>query len=154
MPETHELEILKFFKVKGLPLKHGSIARIEIGRLLDDPDNAYAWINRPATAIQKEFYRFLGRKIPPKLTASEAEDFMKSYQMTDSQEDDWSAYESILDDLSEPEFRADYDIKKPSLPLIRQAIEAKTNEGFKLRDLLAEDLINTLIELKPDLQRD
>src|SRR5690606_23314591 len=38
--EPSQFELLKFFKVTGLPLKQYSIASIEINRLMSDPEKA------------------------------------------------------------------------------------------------------------------
>lgn len=152
-PEPEQLEILKFFKVKGLPLRHESIARIEIDRLFKDESRRDEWNNRPATSIQKEFYRWFGFKIPKGLTATQAAEFIDSQDLNEKQIDEWDAYKDILEELSDKEFRDDYDIKKPSMPLIRKAVEQLLEEGSQLENLTADDLIDPLLELNPDLEK-
>ncbi|QWV11803.1 hypothetical protein [Marinobacter adhaerens] len=148
-----QFEILKFFKVTGLPLKHGSLAAIEIDRLLSDPEKASKWINRPATPLQKEYYRYFNIPVPKGLTASEAEEKMGSDDLTDDQSDEWFAYSELIEELQDKDFREDYDLKKPSLPIIRQAIKQHLDQGTKLDALSADDLVDTILSIKPDLEK-
>ena len=48
---------------------------------------------RPASAIQKEFYRFIGEKPPAGLTHEQADAKMRGSleTMTEAQQDEWSA---------------------------------------------------------------
>ncbi len=148
-----QFEILKFFKVSGLPLKHGSLAAIEIDRLLSDPEKASKWINRPATPLQKEYYRYFGIPVPKGLTASEAEEKIGADDLTDEQSDEWFAYSELIEELQDKDFREDYDLKKPSLPVIRQAIQQHIEKGEQLDRLTADDLVDTILSIKPDLQK-
>lgn len=152
-PDPGQFEILKFFKVSGLALKHSSIAAIEIDRLLSDPEKAKKWINRPATPIQKEYYRYFGIPVPKGLTASEAEERIVSDDLTDEQNDEWFAYSELIEELQDKDFREDYDLKKPSLPVIRQAIKQHLDQGTKLDALSADDLVDTILSIKPDLEK-
>ncbi len=152
-PKPSELEILKFFKITGLPIKHRSIAVIEIERLMSDQDKADQWKNRPATIMQKEYFRYFGIKVPKGLTAAEAEDTMAANELTDEQNDEWFSYSEILEELQDKEFRESYDLKKPSVAIIRQSIEQHITQGDKITDLSADDLVDTLLEIKPDLEK-
>lgn len=152
-PEPKQLEILKFFKVTGLPLKHQSLAQIEIDRIFSDPEKYEQWKNRPATQLQKEYYRYFGLPIPKGLTASEAESTMSSHELTEEQQDEWFSYEDIVDEFQDKDFREVYDLKKPPISVIRQAIAQHTAKGDRLTDLSADDLIDTLLEIKPDLEK-
>lgn len=151
--EPEQLEILRFFKVTGLPLKHYSIAAIEIDRIMSDPEKARQWNNRPANAIQKEYYRYFGITAPKGLTATEAEATIASHELSDDQWDDWDAYSDLIEELQDKDFREDYELKKPSIPVIRQAIERHTKEGIKITELSADDLVDTLFDIKPDLRK-
>jgi hypothetical protein len=152
-PELEQEEILRFFKVKGLPLKHGIIATIEIDRLMSDPEKANQWINRPATQIQKEYYRYFGIPIPKGLTASEAKDKISSDELTDEQDEEWFSYSELLEELQDKDFRELYDLKKPSLPVIREAIQHHLNLGEHITHLSADDLVDTILSIKPDLEK-
>jgi len=152
-PGLGELEILKFFKITGLPVKHRSIALIEIERLMADPENASQWNNRPATPIQKEYYRYFGLQARKGLTASEAQDTIAANELTDEQDDEWFSYSDIFEELQDKDFRESYDLKKPSITLIRQAIKQRTDQGEKITELSADDIVDTLLEIKPDLEK-
>lgn len=152
-PGPGQLEILRFFKVTGLPLKHESLAEIEIGRLFSDPEKYDQWKNRPATQIQKEYYRYFRLPVPKGLTAAEAEKTMSSHELTDDQDEEWSSYEYIVEEFQDKEFREDYEIKKPSIAVIRQAIAQHTSQGEKLTDISPDDLVDTILTIKPDLQK-
>ena len=154
--EEADKEVLRFFKVptKGL---NQTTARAEVVKLQADPEKAAAWDQRPADPIQKEFYRFFGVKVPRGLTYIAADDYIGKYQQTlDSQQlDDWSSYQSILEDLLDKDTRDSYDIKKPSIATVRAAIEALRQSGMSLSDLEGDLEIVTqkLIELQPELER-
>lgn len=152
-PEPNQLEVLRFFKVTGLPLKHYSIAAIEIDRLMSDPEKASRWINRPATPIQKEYYRYFGIPITKGLTASEAEDIIASQELTEEQDEEWDAYAEIIDELQDKDFREDYDLKKPSIPVIRQAVQRHTSQGATILELSPDDLVDTILDIKPELRK-
>jgi hypothetical protein len=74
-------------------------------------------------------------------------------QKTDAELDEWSEFESVCDELSDPEVLRDYDLKRPSLAVIRAAVKAlrKSDKPEGASDLLAvSEKIN---EMKPELQR-
>lgn len=152
-PEPKELEILRFFKISGLPLKHQSIALIEIERLLKDPEKADQWATRPATQIQKEFFRYFGLSVPKGITAPEADSAIASHEMTEEEEEEWYAYSEILEELQDKDFRECYDLKKPSIAIIRQAIAQHTSDGQKITDISPDDLVDTILAIKPDLEK-
>jgi len=47
----------------------------------------------------------------------------------------------------------DFEIKKPSLALIREAVDALVKEGCPLTDLDVYDVAEKIQELKPDMAR-
>lgn len=152
-PEPSDEEILRFFKVPKSQAPNETIARYKVSELLSDPEKAKRWANRPATQIQKEYYRRFSIPIPKGLTATDASAMMTEHELTDDQEDEWMAYEDILDEFADKDFREDYDLKKPSVSAIRKAVEQLEKEGNKLADLSADDLIETLLDHNPDLEK-
>ena len=155
-PDDGDEEFLKFFKVPSKGMNQ-TMARAEAAKLRADPAKTAAWAQRPAEPLQKEFYRFFGLKVPSGLNISDAATFIASHQksLDDRQRDDWEAYESIVDDLSDKETCEAYNIKKPSPATLRMAIEALRKVGRSLPDLSGDlDVVaEKLIELKPELQR-
>ena len=68
--------------------------------------------------------------------------------------EEWGAYETILGDMSDKEMLKDeFEIKKPSLALIREAIAALIQEGRVLTELESYDVAEKIEELKPDIAR-
>ena len=156
--EGHEA-IFKFFKVP-LGSMNQSRGQYEAGKLLADAKNAEAWNLRPAEPLQKEFLRFFDLKIPKELTCVEAKRLISEHRAKLEDEDsakldDWDLFESIVTDLAEKETRDDYDIKKPSLSVLRAAIDALRKEGNSMDDLAGDlDMVaQKLIELKPELEK-
>ena len=158
--EPEDSEILRFFKVstKGF---NQSRARDEVGRLLSDEANRVAWAARPASPWQKEFYRTFDHRVPKGLTHRAAADFIsaREAELAEANEEAlrfWEEYESIYEELSDSETRADYDIKSVSLKALREAVASLIEEGRKIEDL-AMDLqivVDRLIERNPSLYRE
>lgn len=154
--EECDKEMLRFFKI---PIKgfNQTTASAEVAKLQADPEKAAAWDQRPAEAIQKEFYRFFGVKVPSRQTYLAAAEYISKHQQTlDSQKlDDWNAYEFILEELLDKATRDSFDIKKPSVATIRTAIDALRQSGMSLSDLEddLEIVTQKLIELQPELEK-
>jgi hypothetical protein len=111
--EDHTKDILKFFKVQ-LPRENQneSRARFEVAKLLSDLANAQAWEQRSADAMQKEFLRHFGAKVPAKLRHEQASTLIREIreQKTAAEIDEWNDFESLCDELSDPEALRDYDL--------------------------------------------
>lgn len=156
--DEDDLEVLKFFKVqhKGMNQTTG---RYKAKELLNVPENLFQWENRPATQEQKEFYRFFGIKVFTGLSIKDAEKTIKETRAKVGQDeaiklDEWDAYASIITDLSDKEMlKDDFEIKKPSLALIREAVDALVKEGCPLTNLDVYDVAEKIQELKPDMTR-
>lgn len=153
-PDADELERLKFhgISLKG-PLRNETRARHEIAKAEADPEKARAWLLRPATAVQREFFRFIGEKPPAGLTAEQAEAKKRATldAMTDEQADEWFEFENLIDMFSDSEFRADVEIKKPTPGDIRAAMLALKGEGKAFDD--PYDIAEKLLDMKPALER-
>lgn len=158
--EEKSIEILKFFKMptRGLKQTH---ARHEVAQLFQVGENVEAWEKRPPSVLQKEFFKFFGIKIPKGTTHEQAYGLIFEYESEmrnkgDPRLKEWEAYKEIIDELSDPDFREDYNIRKPSSALIKRAIAELQKEDKSYQDI-SEDidiLIDKLIELEPELSRD
>jgi len=156
--EEHEA-ILKFFKIH-LGGMNQSRGRHEVGKLLADAKNAAAWNLRPAEPLQKEYLRFFNVKVPKGLTCVGANRLISENRGKLEDEDspkldEWDLFESIATDLADKETRDDYDLKKPSLSVLRAAIDALRKDGNSMDDLAGDlDMVaQKLIELKPELAK-
>jgi len=157
--EKDSLEILRFFKVPTRDMNQTK-ARHEIALIFDDEVKVKAWKNRQPSQIQKEFFMFFGIKPEKGMTHTEASGLISNHESAlaekeDPKLDEWEAFEEIIDELSDSDFREDYEIKKPSVTLIKNALAGLQKEGKSYRDAADEiDLvIDKMIELKPELRR-
>ncbi len=152
--EEENEEILRYFKIP-LSSMNQSRARYEVSKLLADPQKKEQWENRPATSIQREFYRYFNLKLPKNLTAHQAEEYVKTYSDTvpEDQWDEWEAYETMYQEINEPEERESFEIKKVSLTMYRSAIEDLKKTGQKLTDMDTHVVVEKLLEKNPNLQR-
>ncbi len=153
--EEDDVEVLKFFKV---PLRGMSqtLGRYEVKRLLSTAENLAAWESRPAEPMQREYLKFYGLAVPKALTRVDAAKAIAAHQQQsrgkDSVKDEeWSTFESVASDLMDRETREDYDIKKPTLSSIRDAIAAVRARGEDPEDL--QLVVDQLLETKPELSR-
>lgn len=157
--EDENIEILKFFKIslKGM---NQSKARYEVNKSLQYPEKLERWRNRPASVMQKEFYRFFGLKVPQGLTYKIATKDINEYRKKLDEEDEasmdeWDAFEDIYDEINDPDFREDYELKSINISLYRSAIDHLKNEGKTLKEL-SDDIdivIDKIIEIKPEIQK-
>ena len=158
-PDEDDLSVLKFFKVPTRGYTQTQ-ARHQVAMLFSNPDKVTEWENRPPTQLEREFFKFFNLKIPKGTTHKTASQLIAQHQkvVEESNEellDEWSAYVEILEEVSDPEFRESYEIKKPSLTVIRQAIEELKKNGLTYRGI-ADDidlLVDKMLELKPGLER-
>lgn len=76
--EEGDEKVLKFFKV---PLQgmNQSKSRYQVAKLFAEQKNIEAWKSRPASPMQKEFYRFFNLKTPQGLTHEETSRFINEY---------------------------------------------------------------------------
>lgn len=171
-------ELLKFFKVPLTGLNQTK-ARYEVNKLLSNPENANTWEQRPANTLQKEFYRFFSLKTPAGLTFSEAKTFIDEFERdndgdfeyhledikTDEQIEsfkrnqllleDWRNFEEIVLEFEDSEFRDSYEIKKPTISLMRKAIAELKKENVTMEDASSdiELVVEKLLQIKPELSK-
>lgn len=156
-PDEDKLEILRFFKqpLRGM---NETRARHEIALLFQDEANRKAWEDRPATARQKEFFRFFGTKPSAGLLKREAdqqitERLKQAQDSDDPLANQWRTYDGLLDDFDDPDFREGFGIRKPGVSAIRKAIDALIAEGRTWDDLDSDSVAERLVEMNPDLER-
>lgn len=153
--DDDDLEILKFFKVKTSGLSQTK-AKHETGILLNTPENKTAFENRPATTIQKEYFKHFDLKGASGLTHNAAalkiSEHRASLPDEDPKEKHWEILMEIVEELSDKENLESHDIKKPSFSLIKQAVLALIDEGVDIDDTPI-DVVEKIIELNPSIQR-
>lgn len=112
---------------------------------------------RAATVMQREFYKFFTHKVPNGLSYNNARNEIKEIKKSLSEEqiNSWSTYESTFDEITDPDTRNDYSIKKVSLSLYRKSIDSLRKQGISW-DQIEDDLdivIDEIIKLKPDIEK-
>jgi len=158
--EEEDLAALNFFKVqqKGMNQTKGCYKAKE---LLSVPENQSKWDNRQASQMQKEFFRFFHIKVPTGLSSKDAKKIIDEKTSIEAEQEEdnikleeWDAYESIITELSDRELlRDEFEIKKPSMALIREVVEILVREGHPLSDLNSDEVAEKIQELKPDMAR-
>lgn len=156
--EEDEKEILRFFKIP-LTGMNQTKARAEIDKIFSGQSNVELWKNRPASIMQKEFYKYFGIKPPKRLTQDAAQVFIPQYikslnKENDQDSEEWFQYIDLYDEINDPNFREDYELKKISLPLYRSVINQLREGGMTMTEL-SEDIdfvIGKIIEIKPEIQ--
>lgn len=159
--EDEHAEVLRFFKV-SLRGMNQTLGRYEVRRLMADVANQAAWDARPADQMQKEFFRFFGLAVPKTLTNKDAAATITSiragrseHKVEDEKLAEWQAFEDIVEELWDADFRECYGLKKPALSAIRAAVNALRAEGNTI-DALRDDIdsvADKLVEMKPELEK-
>lgn len=154
--EEEDLAKLKFF---GIKLTGGNCnatrVRHELEAIHATPELVVRWEQRPASKLQKEFFRFVGNKVPAALTAVRAEALIEQAMriLPAERRDSWAAFIDVFDEFNDPVFRADEDIRKPSVSELRASFDTlllKCDHG-SFPD--ASDVATYLLERRPALGR-
>jgi len=158
-PDPSDLQVLRFFKVstKGLGQKAASDAA---QGLLSDSEKLERWRARPPSQEQREFFRFFGFSVPAGIGQDEAAALrtrhIKELKQSESAKlNDWKHYSELLEELADPEYREGFDIKKPSLSLVRKVVADLIAEGWtyeRLRDD-EDEFIDRLIAADPRIEK-
>lgn len=158
-PDGEDLEKLRFFKGPTKDMNQ-TRARHEVARLMADAETREAWENRPPDPMLKEEMRLYGLSVPKGATHVRCVE-LREARRTELEEKDptkleqlyaqWGAYESLMDEFSDREFREDYEIKELTFALVKQAADAVHARGTPWEDIDPGDVADKLKELKPEL---
>lgn len=111
----------------------------------------------PATALQKEMLRYLGRKAPRDVTRSDAARIgIEAKQADPERFAQWEALHGLIEHLHSEDGREEFfEIKKPSIKAIRDAFEHFLREGKspqQIRDDI-DELVEQMIDNNPNLEK-
>lgn len=148
---------LKFF---GVPLKGmtQSRARHELAQLFKLSSNREKWENRPANALDCEFFKYFEIAVPKSLTKREA-DILRSEKEDElenshpSRMRDWEHFESLYEDFLDKEFRKDYDLKVVSITAFKKSVLALMKEGAVFHELDSGEIAEKIYDTAPNLVR-
>lgn len=161
-PGEGELQVLKFFKVDASGMSQ-TRARHEIAVLWSTPQNQGAWLNRPPDLMTREEAKFYGVKLPKGVTLENATKLISDYLDTldedeaSTLEDEWAAYDDIIEQLTDRDSLECYEIRKPNKTLIKKVIKEHLDSGksyLEINSDFMEELVERLIELDPKLPKD
>jgi hypothetical protein len=157
-PDQEDLEVLKFFEVPTKGFSQ-SKARYEVAKLFSQDSNIDKFNTRPATLLQKEFFHFF------KLSFPKGSDILAAQEIIDTSlkngdegnEETWERYLELYEEVNDPDFRKDYDLKSISLKNYRDAITELIQTGKTLvgenDEIFEDDVVEMLLKLKPELEK-
>lgn len=120
----------------------------------DKYDDFCAYVdNLPPTKEAKDAAAFYGLNIK-KMNRKVAGKLIHNFEMeNEGRAAEWTAYCGIIEELKDPEFRKDYEIRKPTKAVLDSAFQALSSRGLSYTDI--ETDIDLLIdELKGESQGD
>lgn len=153
-PDDDDLAKLKFFGVKLVGKdRNESRVRHEMAIIDADPDSARRWSERPASALQLEFFKFHGLAVPRGLIAHDAERLINQElnRIPEARRDLWGDFCDVVSEFNDAEFRDGEGIRKPSLSKLRDAFDAVAVNSASYVD--ASDVATYLLERHPELAR-
>jgi|GEM_PF-1369558 hypothetical protein len=108
----------------------------------------------PATAIQKEMFRFFGLKVPKSATRGDAWDKEEELKQHDKYKE-WNDFRLIVSYLQSEEGREDFCIRKPSMKALRDAFTRLVNEGHSSASLASsmDEVVELMIDDNPNLEK-
>ncbi len=111
--------------------------------------------NKPAEDSQKEYLKFFNLTVPKGLTAGKAQEIIKDHknESTKEEQDEWENYSSIIEDFNDEEFLEEYELKKVPISVLHDAITQVRQEYDCYSDFCADDVVDKLIEIRPDLKK-
>lgn len=152
-----DLEVLKFFKVpvKGI---NQTKARHEVAMIFADEEKHAKWRRRPPTATQREFFKFMGEKLPSGSTHADAERLINEYwneHEDDERLEEWESFQSLLAEFADAAFREDYEIKRIGSKLLKDTILGLKESGTPIAEQEEDPqvVVDAILQERPDLER-
>ena len=116
--------------------------------------------NQPAEVSHKDYYKFFNLPIPKGLTTGVALQQIAEHRAKLEIEDkaqlqEFDAYNDILDEFDDNDFRETYEVKKPSRAVLNDAL-SQLKAGGKTYDYLSsnmDEVVDRIIKIRPDLER-
>lgn len=116
--------------------------------------------SKPAHPWDKEFMKFFGLPIPKGLTSGQAAQIIAEHRKKLETEDrprldEWDAYEEICEQFDDADFRREFELKKVSDTVLKEALEVLKTEGDTMCSLAADidRVVAKVIALKLELEK-
>ena len=118
-------------------------------------------LEEPMNKDQKDFLKFFDQPIPRGLNVGQANALIEEFTAKMNAEqpgkiDEYDAYEEIMWAVNDKEEREQYDLKKPPMAVVKQALEVLRGQGVtyvQINDdfqLLADEIF----KIRPDLEKE
>ncbi len=113
--------------------------------------------NQAAATSQKEYLKFFRLPVPKGMTAGQAEEAIKKHgkTSTETEQNEWLGYTTILEEFDDPEFREGYNLKKVPKSILLEVIKQMKEEGKTYSHLgdHVDEVAERLIKAKPELEK-
>ena len=118
-------------------------------------------LEEPMNKDQNDFLKFFDQPIPKGLNVGQANAIIEEFTAKMNAEhpgriDEYEAYDEIIWAVNDKEEREQYDLKKPPMAVVKQALESLCSQGMtyvQIKDdmqLLADEIFR----IRPDLERE
>jgi hypothetical protein len=127
--------------------------QMKVSRALD--------LEEPVSKDQKDFLRYFEQSIPKGLTVGQADQLIAEFtdRMNVEQPgkiDEYNAYQDILNELDDKDERDMYDLKKPPMAVVEQALKQLQAQGMtyvQIHDDM-QTLADEIFKIRPDLEKE
>ena len=127
--------------------------QMKVSRTLD--------LEEPVTKDQKDFLRYFEQSIPKGLTVGQANQLISEFTEKMNVEcpgkiAEYDAYQEILNELDDKDERDMYDLKKPPMAIVEQALRQLKERGLtyvQIHDDM-QSLADEIFKIRPDLEKD
>ena len=113
--------------------------------------------SKAATEIQKDYLKFFGIPFSKDITSGVADNQIAEHRKTVTEEElkEWEAYQNILNEFNDPDFRESYDLKKVSKAVLLSVLKVMHESGnsYSYLDSNIDEVVEKIIETKPDLEK-
>jgi hypothetical protein len=113
--------------------------------------------NKPMTESQKDYFSFFELQLSKDLTCGAADTQIAEHKKTVSEDElkEWDAYQHILNEFNDADFRDSYDLKKVSKTVLLSALKELRANGnsYVFLDQNIDDVVDKVVEMKPDLEK-
>ena len=154
--EPDNEEILQYFHVHIPSVQMSETrGRCEVQKLFSDPENKRKFADRPASAIQKEFFRYFGIEMPHLKTheclAKAITEYSESLEQSSHDAlAGWEAFEDVYEELADRESCHDYGLKSVRLETLMETFKLLIKEGSKPDAITPDDIANAILRSHPE----
>jgi hypothetical protein len=113
--------------------------------------------NKPADAWQKDFLRFFGLPLPSGMTRGQAEKAIAEHRGKEDKSilDEYDAYQEIRDQFDDSDFLSDYELKRVSSALLKEALDDLKRSGSTMVSMAdnIDVVVDKIVALKPSVRK-